>query len=66
MMIFYMSYDIKHAMMMIYDVWMIYMLCVRCYSREYAAHPLATIFFRLLKNIAGSQGVARSGLADSF
>ena len=37
----YTYYDIKHAIMMLCYVCM---LCVRCYSPELAAHPLATIF----------------------
>ena len=37
----YMYYFVKHAFMILYDV---YMLCVRCYSPEFAAHTLATIF----------------------
>ena len=58
----YLYYDIKHATMMLCDVCT---LCVRCYSPEFAAHPLATIFFRPLRAIAGSQGIVWSRLADT-
>ena len=58
----YLYYDIKHATMMLCDVCT---LCVRCYSPEFAAHPLATISFRPLRAVAGSQGIVWNRLADT-
>ena len=58
----YMYYDIEHAIMTLCDVCT---LCVRCYSPEFVAHTLATIFFRLLRAIAGSQGIVWSSAADT-